>query len=512
MPRSRPLAPEKLGEKGESRFQELCTDGNLIANKAAIDAMGWDYLVECPYPKPDALMPLDKRPHPIECKVQVKTVWDGTNVVALKLSAAERLAKADRPAFIVVLSVDMELNVVSMHVFHMLDQHLEQVLKRLRRATAEGSLKINHLQLTFNVRDGVAVDLDGQSLRRFIVCACGDDVTAYYKKKQDQLSNLGFGKLRIEGKFTVKTKSESEISELFLGMRSAEVVLFEASEIRFGIKIPSHAERGGRVSIIPQALEKCRIIATGFNDGSCVTLLGQLYLSPQRNRNGDLPFRIATPLMQFFVNGTEFTIDNKTIEFFKRSVLIKEILATLKFHSLIAGGGCRLTVVARDQQIFGVTLETPVDQEVFEATNQRIRLTEMMAATLRAAGGQSRPVSISSMADNANALLFLSELIEDGSSVSVDSMSFRPEGDFQMPSISEGLLVQRLHFQEFYICYYAVMDITLNHCPPDVVMNVSSISLRDIQVIDGDDEAFRAYADEARLTTGIALSLVMDAF
>jgi hypothetical protein len=73
-PHRRPLLPEKLGEKGESRFKEFCTDANLIANKAAIDAMGWDYLVECPYPDPDATTPLDKRPHPIECKIQVKTV------------------------------------------------------------------------------------------------------------------------------------------------------------------------------------------------------------------------------------------------------------------------------------------------------------------------------------------------------------------------------------------------------------------------------------------------------
>ena len=73
-PRGRVLSSEKLGEKGESRFKELCTVANLIANKSAIDAMGWEHLVECPYPDPDAATPLDKRPHPIDCKVQIKTV------------------------------------------------------------------------------------------------------------------------------------------------------------------------------------------------------------------------------------------------------------------------------------------------------------------------------------------------------------------------------------------------------------------------------------------------------
>jgi hypothetical protein len=93
-----PLSPERLGDKGEQYFALLCTDADLIATKSTIDVMGWDYLVECPYPDPDPATPLDKRPHPIECKVQVKTVWDGTRHVALKLSAAERLAKADRPS------------------------------------------------------------------------------------------------------------------------------------------------------------------------------------------------------------------------------------------------------------------------------------------------------------------------------------------------------------------------------------------------------------------------------
>jgi hypothetical protein len=86
-----------------------------------------------------------------------------------------------------VLSVDAELNFVAMHVFHMLDQHLAHVLKRLRKATAEGSLKINHAQLVFNLRDGVSISPDGASLRLFITDACGGCRAAYYLKKQDQL-------------------------------------------------------------------------------------------------------------------------------------------------------------------------------------------------------------------------------------------------------------------------------------------------------------------------------------
>lgn len=507
--RRRPLSSEKLGEKGESRFKELCTDADLIANKSVIDAMGWDYLVECPYPDPDAATPLDKRPHPIVCKIQVKTVWDDTNHVDLKLSAAERLAKAGFPSFIVVLAVDAKLDFVAMHVFHMLDQHLEHVLKRLRKATAEGSLKINHMQLSFNLRESLRALPDGVSLRRLIIDACGASTTAYHNKKQDQLRTLGFGQLRFEGKFMVKAKNESEIAEMFLGLRPAELVTFEANEIRFGIKLPSHAESGGVIKITPHPAAECRIVVKGRNDGTFVSIPGTLYLPPQRNQNGDIPFRISTALFEVFVNGTNLKIDNEAAEFMTKPVTIKELLATLKFHSVIAKGGGRFTVLAKDKQILGSEIDTAIDQEFFDHTAARIRLAEMMATIFTAADAQSRPVSLSSMADKSIGLMFLNDLIHDEENLTVNPVIFQPDEAFELPSILEALLVNQLHFPDFSIVYYAVMDVTLTQRLPEFVLNVTSVSLRDISVLDAADEAFDTYAEEARLTTGIAMSLVM---
>jgi hypothetical protein len=504
----RPLSPEELGRKGELLFEHLCNDAHLIANKSTIDTMGWDYRVECPYPDPDMATPLDKRPHPVECKVQVKTVWNGNNSVALKLSAAERLAKADLPSFIAVLSVDVKLNLVAMHVFHMLDQHLEYVLKRLRKATAEGSLKINHVELTFNLRDGVSIRPDGVSLSRFITDACGDNTSSYHLKKQDQKSNLGFRQTRYEGKFTVKAKSESEIAELFLGLRPAVLVAFETNEIRFGIKLPNDAGGSGMIKITPHPVCECKIIVKGRDDGPFVSIPGALYLPPQRNQNGDIPFRISTKLFEVFVNGTDLKIDNKMAEFTTKPVLIRELLAALKFHSVIAKGGGRFTVLAKNKQILSCEIGTVVDQNIFEYTNKRIQLVEMMAAIFKAADAQSRPVSFSDMADKAIDLKFLETLINNKRDA-VDSITFQLAQEFEFPpQISEALLIKRLCFPDFAVAYYTVMDATLSVHPPDVVLGVDSISLRDITVISGGDDAFDTYIEEAQLTTGIALSLI----
>ncbi len=503
------LSSEKLGEKGESRFKELCTDADLIANKSTIDAMGWDYLVECPYPVPDAATPLDKRPHPIECKVQVKTVWDGTNHVTLKLSAAERLAKSDRPSFIVVLSVGTKFGFVSMHIFHMLDQHLEHTLKRLRKATAEGSLKINHAQLAFNLRDGVSMTPDGASLRQFIMDACGSDSTAYFNKKQDQLTNLGFGQLRYEGEFKLRAMSESETAELFLGLRSATLVSFETREIRFGIKLPSHTGGAGIIKITPRPAAKCKIIARGRDDSPTVNIPGALYLTPQRNRDGIMRFRISTTLLDIFVNGTDMTIKNNVADFMTTPVVIKDMLATLKFHSVIAGGGGQIMVIAQQKQIARGEIDTAFDQEVLEDTNRRIRLVEMTAAVFKAADAQSRPISLSSMADKFVDIMFLNDLINNEGKVTVNPITFRPTEKLEFPLISEALLIRQICFLDFVIAYYVVIDVTLTDRPPDIVLDVGSATLRDITVIDGGDDAFDAYVEEARLTTGIAMSLVM---
>jgi hypothetical protein len=509
--RQHPLSPQKLGEKGESRFKEICTDASLIANKSAIDAMGWDYLVECPYPDPDPdpESALDKRPHPIECKVQVKTVWDHTDHVTLKLSAAERLAKASLPSFIVVLAVDVHLNFVAMHVFHMLDRHLAHVLKRLRKATAEGSLKINHAELRFNLRDALSVRPDGASLHHSIIAACGSSSADYHEKKQGQLRNLGFGQLRFEGRFTVKAKTESEIAELFLGLRPAELVALSADEVRFGIKLPSYTAVGGIIKIVPRPVAACKIIVKG-RDGSQCTIPGSLYLPPQRNQNGTVPFRISTNLFEVYINGPELKIDNRVTEFMTKPVSIKELLETLKFHRVIASGGGQIKVLARNKERMTAEFDTVIDQETLESTDAHIQLVENMAAVFRISDTQSQPVSLSCLVDRWLDVTFLGELIRDERNVTVNPIVIELIEKIELPPISEALWIRRLRFPDFTLTYYAVMDVTLADQPPDIVLSVKSTSLRDVSVIDDGDDAFDNYTAEARLTTGIALSLFID--
>jgi hypothetical protein len=107
-------------------------------------------------------------------------------------------------------------------------------------------------------------------------------------------------------------------------------------------------------------------------------------------------------------------------------------------------------------------------------------------------------------------IMFPSELIEGGRDVRVNPLTFRPEVQVEPPPVSEASFVGRLRLADFALAYYAVMDVTLTERPPEVIVEVGSVTLRDIAIIGTDDDAFRGYCEEARLTTGIAMSLVKE--
>lgn len=88
-------------------------------------------------------------------------------------------------------------------------------------------------------------------------------------------------------------------------------------------------------------------------------------------------------------------------------------------------------------------------------------------------------------------------------------MTFQPDGNFELPPPSEALFIKQIRFPDFAIAFYAVIDVMLTKRPPDVVIDIVSMSLRDIKVIEASDDDFDIYSEEARLTTGIAMCLIM---
>jgi len=256
------LPINELGEKGESRFKEICADAQLICNKSDRDLAGWDFIVDFPF-RDAGQETLDGRQGPISCHVQVKTLFETSNRFQMRLSSAERLAKEKKPSFVYVLRVNEDLDFVDSFLIHLLDEPLAVILKRLRRERAlSGVPKINEKKITIPVnKNSVRFKPTGKDLRAAFESACGVDMDAYISKKSGQLQNLGFDEKRHQLNATLHLGSDEEIVDAFLGIKAnIPVSNVQAFETRFGIKLPDKNLHGsGVLNINPNPADSCLI-------------------------------------------------------------------------------------------------------------------------------------------------------------------------------------------------------------------------------------------------------------
>lgn len=259
------LNSDELGEKGESRFRELCVDANLICNKSHRDRAGWDFIIDFPY-SDQKERSLDNRIAPPSCYVQVKTILGSTRSVRLKLSMAERLAKVANPSFIYVIKITEQLTVSETYLIHMRGERLASVLKRLRRQTADGTTaeKLNNFFINFSPNDDERVEPTGAGLREALQQACGENPHAYLKAKDSELNSLGVEGARFEGRMRLTAKDRNELSEIYLGIRqSVPVQDFETFEKRFDIKIPDLTRQDARLTLSPVPADRVTVVVRG---------------------------------------------------------------------------------------------------------------------------------------------------------------------------------------------------------------------------------------------------------
>jgi hypothetical protein len=170
------LSSDPLGAKGESRFQEICEDAGLICNKSTRDRAGWDFIVEFQFEDAEGGS-LDSRAVPLSCHVQAKTLLTRSDRFKARLSAAERLAKELKPAFIYVFKVD-GTQFTEAYLIHIMDRTLEKILRRLRELRAAGkSDKVNITYISFSsAREGKKIEPTGKALQAAIQATCGLDL------------------------------------------------------------------------------------------------------------------------------------------------------------------------------------------------------------------------------------------------------------------------------------------------------------------------------------------------
>lgn len=303
----RPLNSDQLGKKGEHRFPELCVDDGLIANPSSWDRKGWDFVVDWPFePSADGY---DKRPSPLSCLVQVKTVWDDTDAIKVTLSAIEHLAKDVKPAFIAALRVQADLSFAEARLAHVDGNLLAHILKALRKAQVDGA-KLNDVEMSLSLNKWFK-PLPGEKgdLRSALESAIGPSVGDYIQRKQAALRDLGFEQGHMTLQTTLQAESMDAITDAFLGLAPIEAIGISAAETRFGIAlpIPDMTHASATLKFSPRPHDTCKITVR-LPDGKSVSFKGEMYGVPREIKVDHVKLRIASELFSFVLRADEVKV------------------------------------------------------------------------------------------------------------------------------------------------------------------------------------------------------------
>ena len=404
---TRELGNDELGEIGEDKFKSLCSLARLVASKSTQDKMGWDYIVEIPIADVHGKT-LDQRRLGPSVRIQVKTIGKrDADRVTLSLSAAERLAKSSEPSFICALVADTdatgEVEIASASLIPMLDDNLARVLKRLRKAHADPlSKELNKLDITFSASGaGEGFAVTGAGLRAAIEAACGPDGEAHRAKKAKQFDELGYEKGRFQLNVELRARSEQELSDAMIGLRSVELAKFESNDIRFGIPVPvNHLYGEGRLfkavfKPLPIAMRTVRV--RGMHGGSPATFDCEIVIGPQFGvpaASHRLIVRGKLFSLEFRGEGTvTFAVDGAQVEQAERT--LDEWIQFLRRRAHLAGGGAVFEIegeMATDRESVTITSSPdPGAQRRAEAMGEVLSQAKWVCDE---AGVRSAPLSL----------------------------------------------------------------------------------------------------------------------
>lgn len=276
----RSLDSDQLGQLGEAEFKTLCVKAGLVPNASLWDRKGWDFVVD--WREAGSTLPHDRRPTPHSCLVQVKTIWQETRSVRIRLASIDHLAKDLKPAFVVVTKINNELQIIEAGIAHLEGEFLAHVLKALREASASGTA-INdiHLDLAF-AKWFAPLPIDHNSLREALEDAIGPSMEAYSIRKQGQLRDLGFEGARFVMRGAILAPDEDALVDGFLGLRPLELVDATAEEVRFGIPLPLVGLSGnGTFNIQTRPQDSCRIVFHQHGRDIPHTFKGKMFIAPR---------------------------------------------------------------------------------------------------------------------------------------------------------------------------------------------------------------------------------------
>lgn len=503
------LKQDNLGAKGEIRFSEWCEDEGLICNKALRDRAGWDYIVDFEHDEGNIEL-LDQRKHPLSCVVQVKTIQDTNDIIAVKLNMAERLAKEPKPAFFVVLKVDNKKNFTSAHVIHVMDECLFAILKRLRLEESRSNRKsINKKRITFKATKDNQIELSGDALKRALVKHAGTDLQKYIVEKSKKISSLGYEATAYEGKLVLTAPDLDALINIFLGsVKDVPVDSFESYETRFGITLPHVRPTPGKITITPNPTDKCKVKLKNPSREYPLIIEGEVYHTP--------PILGGRKVTVFNCGLLKITVDHSVegsnIAITQDALLEGTLEQWETFHSmrwLIQATETETEMeisTSKFGKILSLSLMKALDRKPVDENKlfRNAHNFELLNHLQRLAGAdRSNKFLIQDIKDAQEGVAMLSTLVSKKGLVYVTEQV--PDGLKSLPDKS-ARVINRISIGNVIFGYFGEAKFKLDFDDNETRICLSSLELKGAEIIGDEDQDFEqfkrsiSHADENRLT------------
>jgi hypothetical protein len=107
---------------------------------------------------------------------------------------------------------------------------------------------------------------------------------------------------------------------------------------------------------------------------------------------------------------------------------------------------------------------------------------------------------------------FLDHLIRDEKSAKINPLRFTRVAEApDLYGACEGVLVRRIILSGgVTIAYYAIVETNIVRTESDITVEFKSTSLRDVSQIASDPDSYAEYCEEAKQTTGLSLTFIMN--
>jgi len=240
----------KLGDLAENLFRDWADRSDFTPNKAEKDRLGWDFIIQV---RPDRIIgqPLDQSGSERTVFVQVKGTRKG-KPIPVKLAHWKRAVDGDDPFFYMVVILNKSDQPVEVYLVHVGEEHVRQVLKRLRLLHAAGHVEDVHrrtLALKWSASDRVS-PMDAAAFAGRIRGDIGQSRDKYRGLKSHVRDSAGYqeGRFRLRATFSAQLKvgEHHPLVEFVLGDREKiELDKLEVDDVRFDIAVSSYQSKPG---------------------------------------------------------------------------------------------------------------------------------------------------------------------------------------------------------------------------------------------------------------------------